>query len=62
MPSLRTLLRGLRIAPATDGQTPASHAAETRDDGDEARYLRDPHGMLRMDRETAEAYVAAMSA
>jgi hypothetical protein len=62
MPSLRTLFRAPRISPVTvpEPRTPdvAERAGEAADEG---LYLRNPHGMLKMDSATADAYVAAMA-
>jgi hypothetical protein len=68
MPSLRTLFRTPRpaaetIAPAAAGETQqeTSRVQVFRVEAADELYLRNPHGMLRMDPATAEAYVAAMS-
>lgn len=68
MPALRALFRLPRPAAAS---APARSADEAPPEtpkvhvflreGAEGLYLRDPHGMLKMDPATAEAYVAAMS-
>lgn len=68
MPTLRSLFRGPRPAAASaQPETAAEALPETPKvqvflpEGAEGLYLRNPHGMLKMDPATAEAYVAAMS-
>jgi mRNA-degrading endonuclease toxin of MazEF toxin-antitoxin module len=68
MPSLRTLFRTPRaaaetIAPDTAGETlqETSKVQVFRVEAADELYLRNPHGMLRMDPATAEAYAAAMA-
>jgi hypothetical protein len=68
MPTLRTLFRLPRPAAASAQPETAGEALpETPKvrvflpEGAEGLYLRNPHGMLKMDPATAEAYVAAMA-
>lgn len=68
MPTLRALLRLPRPAAASAQPETASKAPPETPKvrvflpaATEEMYLRNPHGMLKMDPATAEAYVAAMS-
>jgi hypothetical protein len=67
MPTLRTLFSRPRSAASAQPETAAGDLPETPKvqvflpEGAEGLYLRNPHGMLKMDPATAEGYVAAMS-
>jgi hypothetical protein len=68
MPTLRSLFRGTRpTAASAQPETAAQAPTETPKvqvflpEGAEGLYMRNPHGTLKMDPATAEAYVAAMS-
>lgn len=65
MPSLRNLFRARPAASQTETAGEAlPETSKVQVFGPEATkelYLRNPSGMLKMDAETAEAYVAAMA-
>jgi hypothetical protein len=68
MPTLRTLFsRSRSAAAAAQPETAATALPEKPKvqvflpEGAEGLYLRNPHGMLKMDPATAEAYIAAMA-